>query len=499
MRKSVFVSKDAKMQKAAVKKFAWGGNDVQPVNSPTDVSSSLSGGTNYNWMNVNNDNSTFLPRYRTAAFGNIHELPTVEVGGNKRPRATAADLVITGQAPLELPDAPTRLTAGASPSAPQPMTKQRINVFSKFGDIVPYISNIANSFRRAPLPNAPGIVNPVYARRVNYDNQRAEADRMTRGTNLNLDRTLDENTAAAAKATNLASNIRAKNSISEAESNTNAQLQTEADRVNAGIEGQNVGMNNQWKRDLVEAQVANQREQSANLANAADKYIGQQDNKARMNLDMLKWNTIKPMWQASGVADRKFGEDTEWAKKLRESNPDLYEGMYGHKAFGGEMYAGGGRIPPKPHYNFPSAYMVDMWHPDFSPSAADSSLYRKVFNGTVSSPMSYNSAAAKATAENIRLGHVENPENMLDKKRIEYLNAMIEANAIDDAKNQLQKKASGGEIHINPNNRGKFTASAKSAGMGTQEFASHVLANKGKYSTTQVRRAVFAKNASKWH
>ncbi|RWZ86792.1 MAG: hypothetical protein EO766_13375 [Hydrotalea sp. AMD] len=385
------------MQKAAVKKFAWGGNDIQPVNSPTDVSSSLSGGTNYNWMNVNNDNSTFLPRYRTAAFGSMYELPTVGVGGNKRPRATTADLVRTGQAPLELPDAPTKLTAGASPSAPQPMTKQRINVFSKFGDIIPYISNIANSFRRAPLPNAPGVVNPVYARRVNYDNQRAEADRMTRGINLNLDRTLDENTAAAAKATNLASNIRAKNSIAESESNTNAQLQTEADRVNAGIEGQNVGMNNQWKRDLVEAQVANRREQSANLANASDKYISQQENKDRMNLDMLKWNTIKPMWQASGVADRKFGEDTEWAKKLRESNPDLYEGMYGHKAFGGMLYG------------------------------------------------------------------------------------------------------NGGSIHINPNNRGKFTASAKSAGMGTQEFASHVLANKGKYSTTQVRRAVFAKNASKWH
>lgn len=57
---------------------------------------------------------------------------------------------------------------------------------------------------------------------------------------------------------------------------------------------------------------------------------------------------------------------------------------------------------------------------------------------------------------------------------------------------------SGGDIHINPKNKGKFTASASRAGMGVQEFASHVLANKEDYSSTQVKRANFAKNASHW-
>jgi hypothetical protein len=55
-----------------------------------------------------------------------------------------------------------------------------------------------------------------------------------------------------------------------------------------------------------------------------------------------------------------------------------------------------------------------------------------------------------------------------------------------------------GGIHINPANKGKFTASAKRAGMGVQEFASHVLANREDYSPTQVKRANFARNASKW-
>lgn len=52
----------------------------------------------------------------------------------------------------------------------------------------------------------------------------------------------------------------------------------------------------------------------------------------------------------------------------------------------------------------------------------------------------------------------------------------------------------GGGIHIKPANRGKFTASAKRAGMGVQEFARHVLANKDDYSATQVKRANFARN-----
>jgi hypothetical protein len=55
-----------------------------------------------------------------------------------------------------------------------------------------------------------------------------------------------------------------------------------------------------------------------------------------------------------------------------------------------------------------------------------------------------------------------------------------------------------GGIYINPANKGKFTESANRAGMGVQEFARHVLANKEDYSSTQVKRATFAKNSASW-
>jgi hypothetical protein len=62
---------------------------------------------------------------------------------------------------------------------------------------------------------------------------------------------------------------------------------------------------------------------------------------------------------------------------------------------------------------------------------------------------------------------------------------------------QLVQYKKGG-IYIKPENKGKFTAWAQSHGMSVQEAASHVMANKEKYSSTTVKRANFAKNASKW-
>ena len=66
----------------------------------------------------------------------------------------------------------------------------------------------------------------------------------------------------------------------------------------------------------------------------------------------------------------------------------------------------------------------------------------------------------------------------------------------NNARNAMQYAyaAEGGPINIKKKNRGKFTASAKRAGMGVQEYARHVLANKDKYSSTLVKRANFARN-----
>ena len=57
----------------------------------------------------------------------------------------------------------------------------------------------------------------------------------------------------------------------------------------------------------------------------------------------------------------------------------------------------------------------------------------------------------------------------------------------------------GGSIHIEPSKRGTFTAAATKHGMSVQGFASKVLANRENYSAAMVKKANFARNASKWN
>lgn len=57
-----------------------------------------------------------------------------------------------------------------------------------------------------------------------------------------------------------------------------------------------------------------------------------------------------------------------------------------------------------------------------------------------------------------------------------------------------------GPININPANKGKFTAWAKSHGFrDVQAAAKHVLANRDKYSAEVVKMANFARNATKFN
>jgi hypothetical protein len=57
------------------------------------------------------------------------------------------------------------------------------------------------------------------------------------------------------------------------------------------------------------------------------------------------------------------------------------------------------------------------------------------------------------------------------------------------------KRKNPKDIEINPAHEGLFTKQAQRAGMGVQEFASHVMANKRDYDTATRKRATFAKNA----
>ena len=59
--------------------------------------------------------------------------------------------------------------------------------------------------------------------------------------------------------------------------------------------------------------------------------------------------------------------------------------------------------------------------------------------------------------------------------------------------------AAKSKIKIDEEDRGKFTAKARRAGMGVQAFARKVLAApEGRYSAATRKQANFARNARKW-
>lgn len=92
-----------------------------------------------------------------------------------------------------------------------------------------------------------------------------------------------------------------------------------------------------------------------------------------------------------------------------------------------------------------------------------------------------------------RLQWAQEAQKYIDKAD-EAMNEIFDLNEISDL-----LYAEGGGIHIKPSKRGTFTAAAKKHGKGVQEFARQVLANKENYSSAMVKKANFARNASKWH
>lgn len=93
---------------------------------------------------------------------------------------------------------------------------------------------------------------------------------------------------------------------------------------------------------------------------------------------------------------------------------------------------------------------------------------------------------------------IADTEKFQNKMMAKYGGLMPDMGYPVDRNMQPIEMRKGGGIYIKPSKRGTFTAAAKKRGMGVQEFASKVMANKEDYSSAMVKKANFAKNAAKW-
>lgn len=172
-------------------------------------------------------------------------------------------------------------------------TGTKFNFESAANAVAPFMSNIANAFKKPPKPTAPQQVSPITIPKISFDNQRNQVRRAGRTQDMAADRSLDANSAAAVRSANLGTTINALNQVNESESNTNANLQMQGAGINASIDAMNTGARNQYQDQRTARDIAHQREQSENLANSVDKHIGIQNEKRKGALDLEKWKIMQ--------------------------------------------------------------------------------------------------------------------------------------------------------------------------------------------------------------
>ena len=200
--------------------------------------------------------------------------------------------------------------------------------------VVPYASNIANSFRTPPLPPAPQVVNPVVLSRIDLSNARNNISRSVRGQDLNADRALNPQAAAAVRNANLAKEIEGTSQVSEQEAFLNSRQKAEQAGMNLNVDTMNATARHQQQEQMMERTMAQQREQSQNLSNVSDKFVQQQDQHAKEQLDLQKIGILSQMWRSSGV----YGRMVDKMKKQGVDTSDFEDGA------GNETHAYGGRM-----------------------------------------------------------------------------------------------------------------------------------------------------------
>lgn len=124
-------------------------------------------------------------------------------------------------------------------------------------------------------------------------------------------------------------------------------------------------------------------------------------------------------------------------------------------------------------------------------------------------PVALNKALTRAYGAGVDIDNTTDWVSYLPKETRDYVNFIVGGQDIKDtaktgalydaARKKYGLLKDGGQIHIKESKKGTFTAAAKAHGKSVQAFASQVLANKDNYSPAMVKKANFARNASKWH
>lgn len=233
------------------------------------------------------------------------------------------------------PNFAARVTPDYGAGTPPPSSGIDWAGAAKIGQgLIPFASNIANSFRKVPQPIPGSQISPVSFQKVNNSNELAAIDQQTRASDLAVDRNLSGNAGAAVRTGNLAGKLRAYGDSYSRTANTNAGIYNQQEQFNSGIEDRNARVRDEYNDKTISARIAQQRASSENLSNASDKFVQLQNAKAQRELDAQKWTDASRLFN-KGVVSRyqdylanpsKVGQELEdkRTKDEQAEEEDLY-------------------------------------------------------------------------------------------------------------------------------------------------------------------------------
>ena len=236
---------------------------------------------------------------------------------NQKPSITAK--------PIDMQD--PKVTAMLDPYKKE--SKPRMDMAGTISSTAPYISNVYNAFQKpAPVPQ-PVYNKPISLQRIDMNNDRYEANKDYRADILNADRTLDGNTSVGVKQFAKAQKFSNMSKINQQERNENLAISNKEIGINAGIQQGNNEMLYNYRTLGAERQNAIRTQQSANFANAADKFVAQQGVKNQYALEDRKLDILENT--------DEYGTNKRLMKKLKQPEEKKMGGSLGKYSAGSFM------------------------------------------------------------------------------------------------------------------------------------------------------------------
>lgn len=226
--------------------------------------------------------------------------------------------------------------------------RKKLNL-SGLNDVLPYASNLVNSFRKLPLPIAPNLESGITPNLVNYDATRGIINNKLASFNAETDyKTNNSTIGQALKAKALAGGIEGYNQAAQQEGNTNSIIKNQTNQFNQGVQARNINRTQEYNDNLVSRQLKQQELNSENLADVVDKFQLQRKDKNAQYQEGER-NYIN----ALGIDRSLLGQTA--IDKLDELN-ETQRKRLGYNKFGGKLkkYPDGGKIDPN-KLKFPQA------------------------------------------------------------------------------------------------------------------------------------------------